>query len=196
MLSFPLAFQRYNYGLSDLLRDMSDRPMICLGAVMTLGRVTRMAVPSRKTVRARKADAQQLGNGVTAAVGRGRQTVFAVPTLGPAIKAARELTDLSQRDVARRLGLSSASVAQWESVGSNYVVPMFDNLWGVSKLLNVPISKLVGETAGETQKATPLIWPQNETEASLLALFRVLPDATRDECLSKIYAALGGTSSR
>jgi transcriptional regulator with XRE-family HTH domain len=150
-----------------------------------------MAYGTRKTAAA-KTQASAVSS-ISPPAGRGRQTVYAVPTLGPAIKAARERAGMSQRDVAKKLGLSSASVAQWECVGENYVAPMIDNLWGISRLLDVPISELLGESTppAAPKQTAHVLQAQNQREVSLLALFRALPGNAQDEFVGKLYEALG-----
>ena len=56
------------------------------------------------------------------------------------IKQLRKERKWSQRELARRMGLSSSAVSQWESGDT---APSYDNLTTLAELFNVPISSLV-----------------------------------------------------
>lgn len=66
------------------------------------------------------------------------------------IRQIRLMANLSQRDLAKRLGISSAAVAKWES-GQSY--PSGDKLPALANALGVPIDELYTHdppTAAET----------------------------------------------
>ena len=59
------------------------------------------------------------------------------------IKFFREVAGISQRDLANRLGIRQAAVAQWETGKS---MPTLANLIQIAETLHVSINDLVDET--------------------------------------------------
>lgn len=58
------------------------------------------------------------------------------------IKFFREVAGFSQRDLANRLGISQASVAQWET---GKTMPTLANLIQIAETLHVSINDLVDD---------------------------------------------------
>ena len=58
------------------------------------------------------------------------------------IKFFREVAGISQRDLANRLGISQASVAQWET---GKTMPTLANLIQIAETLHVSINDLVDD---------------------------------------------------
>lgn len=128
-------------------------------------------------------------------IGRVRQTIFEAPSIADAIRRGRESLGLSQRELARQMGVTGGAVAQWEGEGDRYRPPMIDNLWGLSRVLGIPINELLGVPAGRVgapaATEAPAVRAEDRTEVELLALFRVLPKEKKADILARVYAALG-----
>ena len=63
-------------------------------------------------------------------------------TFGEKLKAARNISGLSQEQFAEALNISRSAVAKWEN---NIGIPDVSNLNGISKLLNISIDSLLDE---------------------------------------------------
>lgn len=63
-------------------------------------------------------------------------------TFGEKLKAARNISGLSQEQLAEALNISRSAVAKWEN---NIGIPDVSNLKGISKLLNISIDSLLDE---------------------------------------------------
>lgn len=63
-------------------------------------------------------------------------------TFGEKLKAARNISGLSQEQFAEALNISRSAVAKWEN---NKGIPDVSNLKGISKLLNISIDSLLDE---------------------------------------------------
>ena len=63
-------------------------------------------------------------------------------TFGEKLKAARNISGLSQEQFAEALNISRSAVAKWEN---NIGIPDVSNLKGISKLLNISIDSLLDE---------------------------------------------------
>lgn len=63
-------------------------------------------------------------------------------TFGEKLKAARNISGLSQEQLAEALNISRSAVAKWEN---NIGIPDVCNLKGISKLLNISIDSLLDE---------------------------------------------------
>lgn len=65
---------------------------------------------------------------------------------GPRIKALREELGMSQRDLAKRMAVTPAAVAQWEA-GSKKI--SMDNLLALADVLNCSLDALFGREPPE-----------------------------------------------
>ena len=63
-------------------------------------------------------------------------------TFGEKLKVARNISGLSQEQLAEALNISRSAVAKWEN---NIGIPDVSNLKGISKLLNISIDSLLDE---------------------------------------------------
>lgn len=66
------------------------------------------------------------------------------------IRQVRLMANLSQRDLAKRLGISSAAVAKWEA-GQSY--PSGDKLPALASALGVPIDALYTQDPSPAETA-------------------------------------------
>jgi transcriptional regulator with XRE-family HTH domain len=66
------------------------------------------------------------------------------PALATRIRTARIAAGLSQREVARRLGVAAPSVHEWESGASR---PRLSRIVGLADLLGLAVADLLGEKA-------------------------------------------------
>lgn len=64
-------------------------------------------------------------------------------TFGEKLKAARNISGLSQEQFAEALNISRSAVAKWEN---NIGIPDVSNIKGISKLLNISIDSLLDES--------------------------------------------------
>lgn len=68
------------------------------------------------------------------------------PTFAKALKAVREMNDLSMRAMADRLGTSAAGIKHWES---GDVSPTLRKVTEIAQAMNVPVDIFVNDVALE-----------------------------------------------
>jgi transcriptional regulator with XRE-family HTH domain len=117
----------------------------------------------------------------------------ATATFGDRVTAAREAAGLSQRDVARRLGLREATVVAWEDDQAD---PRANKLQMLAGLLNVSLMWiLTGEGPGLVAPAAPGgEAPQPATDPGIEGLRAELGAARRE--LARAAERLGRLDSR
>lgn len=79
--------------------------------------------------------------------------------MGKKIKEAREKKDLSQKDFAKLLNVSQASVSKYES-GEN--IPRMNKLKQISSILDTPLSYFLEESQEKSEKKELI--PKNKKE--------------------------------
>jgi SOS-response transcriptional repressor LexA len=75
-------------------------------------------------------------------------------TIGHKIKKLRKALNLTQKEVADRLGIKPSSVTQWEN---DITEPSGKNLLGLAGILNTPPENLIGATSVREQSAVYLV---------------------------------------
>ncbi|WP_414653332.1 helix-turn-helix domain-containing protein [Geminicoccus sp.] len=100
--------------------------------------------------------------------------------VGERIRLARTRQKLSQRDVAKRLGVSPSAVAQWESGNTK---PSHDNLTKMAMIFDLDYERLISNIPGSNR-----ITAQNLEEEALLLLWRHLTPAARSVLIGLIGA--------
>lgn len=68
-----------------------------------------------------------------------------IDTLGTRIRAARLAKQLSQQQLAERIGITRAAVAKWETGASNSI--RSHHLDALARILALPIADLLGQTS-------------------------------------------------
>lgn len=89
--------------------------------------------------------------------------------LGERIRALRESNSLSQVQLAHELGISKASVHQWESCIS---IPSLVYLIEMARIFNVTLDYIVGTTNNEMVNIGDLKQTQKEVIYSLVNCFK------------------------
>jgi transcriptional regulator with XRE-family HTH domain len=105
-------------------------------------------------------------------------------TTGDLIKRARHADEpthrkhVSQAELARRIGVSSATVELWETGCST---PRLGHLEAMAKALDVPVSDVISDEA-------PAHFVRDPAVLSLIAMFETLTPQQRDTVLATIGA--------
>lgn len=86
-------------------------------------------------------------------------------TLGERLKERRLAHELSQEQVAERLGISRQAVAKWEG---NHTSPSADNLLALADLYQVSLDELAGRKV-EDKSRNPAILRANLTRIAIIA---------------------------
>ncbi|QCT70134.1 helix-turn-helix domain-containing protein [Eubacterium maltosivorans] len=89
--------------------------------------------------------------------------------LGERIRTLRESNNMSQVQLARELGISKASVHQWESCIS---IPSLVYLIEMARLFNVSLDFIAGTTSDEMINIGNLKQTQKEVVYSLVNCFK------------------------
>lgn len=89
--------------------------------------------------------------------------------LGERIRTLRESNNISQVQLARELGISKASVHQWESCIS---IPSLVYLIEMARIFNVTLDYIVGTTNNEMVNIGDLKQTQKEVIYSLVNCFK------------------------
>lgn len=89
--------------------------------------------------------------------------------LGERIRTLRESNNLSQVQLAQKLGISKASVHQWESCIS---IPSLVYLIEMSRIFNVTLDYIVGTANNEMVNIGDLKQTQKEVIYSLVNCFK------------------------
>lgn len=74
------------------------------------------------------------------------------PTRGKRLRSLREATGLSQRELARHLGVHYSNISFWESTG---LIPRSSVLTPMAKILGVSVEQLLGNGSHAKRVATP-----------------------------------------
>jgi transcriptional regulator with XRE-family HTH domain len=108
--------------------------------------------------------------------------------LSERIRQARESSDLSRAELARRVGVKPSAAVQWEL--KNGTVPNAANLAKVATLTDVAFEWLAtgrGTTRVSAMNETPAVhlasFAHNLFEERLLEIARILPSKTRDSLM-------------
>lgn len=96
------------------------------------------------------------------------------------IRTARGKTDLSQRDVAKKLKVSPSAVAQWE-LGDT--MPTIAKRVDLAQLLNIPFSELLPEAGKITEMAV-----KDPQVLAIIAQLQELPLPVREAILMQAAA--------
>lgn len=92
------------------------------------------------------------------------------------LKRLREENNLTQSDLAKRIGVTTASISKYE-LGT--VIPDVEKLIGYGKIFQVSVDYLVGLSDGVNDTIKPIEYSSEEVE--LLELFKQLPDKYKYE---------------
>lgn len=92
------------------------------------------------------------------------------------LKRLREENNLTQSDLAKRIGVTTASISKYE-LGT--VIPDVEKLIGYGKIFQVSVDYLVGLSDGANDTIKPIKYSSEEVE--LLELFKQLPDKYKYE---------------
>lgn len=105
-------------------------------------------------------------------------------SIGQRIRARRKDLELTQRSLAKALGISHVSVSQWERDDSD---PTGKNLIALSDLLQcTPSWILFGDI--EPDAPQPIKTELSEQQKELLSLFSALPESEKTRQLDELRA--------
>lgn len=96
--------------------------------------------------------------------------------LSKRLKELREKNNLTQSDLAQRLGVTTASISKYEL---GVVTPDIEKLIGYGRIFQTSVDYLVGLSNGINDTIKPIEYKSDEIE--LLELFKQLPDKYKYE---------------
>ena len=99
------------------------------------------------------------------------------------IRSARIKLGLTQRQLAKAVGVTAGAVGQWEGGGGRSGIST-DNLVAVARVLQLPVSGLVGDGRDGLTTTDP-------TEIAWVELYRRLSPALREIHLRLLYEQVG-----
>jgi len=107
-------------------------------------------------------------------------------TVGERIRSRRKELNLTQKDLAKRLGITAVSVSQWERDDS---APTGKNLYALTKILKcTPAWILFADEGSEPAPVEDLAFTLDERQRECLSLFDALPDSEQDLMLNEMRA--------
>lgn len=103
-----------------------------------------------------------------------------MPRVGPIIKAKRESIGISQNQLAKKAGISQASLSALESETKN---PSVETIFLLAAALDCSVSELLGESPVEASLLTP-------RQQKLIDIFVQLNDYGKDFLISQAEAII------
>lgn len=119
---------------------------------------------------------------VRLALHRSKMRPMAIMKLGDRIRAARMRAGLTQREVAKYMGVDKSAVPYWELHGGI----TNDKLIGVARLLGVRPSELLGEYSEDDAVAI-----SDPGEITVITLFKKLSPKDQDMILNLLHVYAG-----
>lgn len=110
-------------------------------------------------------------------------------TIGERIKAARKAANMTQQELADKLGVSGSMIAQYETDKRN---PKRETLQRIAEVLKVPWANLAGEKSIEYtfgQKAAKDLQQRVDAHNGIIALLRDLYGQVEDKEVSGLYGS-------
>lgn len=100
-------------------------------------------------------------------------------TTGERIRSARKFANITQQELADRLGIPYQSIGQWERDKRN---PKVETILRLAKALNVPMSYLMGDTNDPNDRSKPnwMELPNIKDNEPDLYLKQIIFDVTPD----------------